>query len=285
MATGTIEKANTTTTQYLTTGEGKIAYTRVGSGPVVICIPSMGDVREEYRFLAAQLVAAGYTAVAMDVRGHGESSTHWNDFTVAGVGGDIIALARHLDAGPALVVGTSMAAGAAVYAATEAPDLIAGLVLVGPFVRDIPGPGYMQLLYRALFAKPWGPWAWTKYYRTLYPTNKPADFEGYVAQLKANLAEPGRLAALKKMILASKAASEERLNRVKTPVMVLMGTKDPDFKDPAAEAKLVADRLHAELYMVEGAGHYPHAEMPEQVGPTIIDFLNKVKSHEGAISL
>ena len=65
---------------------GKIAYDDTGSGPLVVCAPSMGDVRGEYRFLAPQLVAAGYRVITMDLRGLGESSTHWPDFSVAGAG-------------------------------------------------------------------------------------------------------------------------------------------------------------------------------------------------------
>jgi pimeloyl-ACP methyl ester carboxylesterase len=218
----------------------------------------------------------------MDVRGHGESSTGWADYSVAGVGRDIISLIRHLDQGPASVVGTSMAAGAGVYAAAEAPGLVSGLVAIGPFVRDIPVPGYMTLFYKLLFGvalrKPWGPSAWAKYYRSLYPTSPPADLEQYTATLKANLGESGRLSALRGMMFASKAASGTRLDRVPARVLVIMGSKDPDFKDPRAEADLVAHRLRGELRMLEGAGHYPHAEMPGLAGPAIIDFLDRVSA-------
>ena len=122
-------------TKYLNQEYGRIAYDDTGSGPLVICVPSMGDVRGEYRFLIPQLVSAGYRAVSMDVRGHGETSPEWDDYSVAGIGQDILALIRALDAGPAIIIGTSMAAGAAVWAAAEAPGLIRGLVMVGPFVR------------------------------------------------------------------------------------------------------------------------------------------------------
>ena len=66
------------------------------------------------------------------------------------------------------------------------------------------------------------------------------------------------------------------MQQVKAPVLVVMGSKDPDFGDPAAEANLVATRLHGQVIMVDGAGHYPHAEMPEKVGPAIIKFLGAV---------
>src|SRR5512143_3400746 len=111
-------------TQYLDHQNGQLAYDDTGHGPLVICVPSMGDLRSEYRFLVPQLVAAGYRAISLDVRGHGETSIHWLDFSVAGVGSDILALIRQLNAGPAIVIGASMAAGAGVWAAAEAPELI-----------------------------------------------------------------------------------------------------------------------------------------------------------------
>ena len=120
------------TTQFLDHQNGRIAFDESGEGPLVVCVPSMGDVRAEYRFLAPKLASAGYRVVTMDVRGHGETSTAWDDFSVAGVGSDILALIRQLNAGPAVIVGESMAAGAAVWAAAEAPELVAGLILTGP---------------------------------------------------------------------------------------------------------------------------------------------------------
>ena len=259
-------------TQFLKHQTGTLAYDDAGSGPLVICVPSMGDVRGEYRFLVPQLMAAGYRAISLDVRGHGESSTDWSDFSVAAIGSDILALIRHLDAGPAFVIGTSMAAGAAVWAAAEAPGQIRGLVLIGPFVRG-GGDVASRLMYGALFARPWGPSMWLKYYATLYPTRKPADFAEYAAALQANLKAPGRMEALQRMIAASKAASEQRLPRVTAPVKVLMGSKDRDFKDPEAEAKWVSASLRGTHQMIENAGHYPHAEMPDIVGPIILTTL------------
>jgi pimeloyl-ACP methyl ester carboxylesterase len=254
---------------------GEIAYEELGSGTPVICVPGMGDLRAEYRFLAPQLAAAGLRAVSMDVRGHGQSSVDWNDYSVAGVGRDIIALIRCLDAGPAFVVGTSMAAGAAVFAAAEAPEIVRGLALLGPAVHGEP-TWHTNLLYGAMFARPWGPALWLTYFNMLYPTRKPADFTEYRAALKANLSQPGRLEALKKMMLASKSASEQRLPKVKAPALVLMGSKDPDFKPPEAEAQWVAGRLNARYEMIPSAGHYPQAEMPEITGPKVVAFLRSI---------
>src|SRR5215471_4600884 len=77
-------------TQFLTAQDGTLAYDDTGAGPLVICVPGMGDLRAEYRFLAPKLVAAGYRVVSLDVRGHGETSVRWPDYSVAGVGADIL---------------------------------------------------------------------------------------------------------------------------------------------------------------------------------------------------
>lgn len=263
-------------TRYLSTDGGQIAYDEVGEGPLVICAPSMGDLRSEYRFLAPRLAAAGYRVVTMDVRGHGESSVEWSDYSVAAIGADMLALARHLEAGPALLVGTSMAAGASVWAAAEARELVAGLVLIGPFVRDM-GPSWLgKLVFSPLIGGPWGVALWGKYYSMLYPSRKPEDLDDYTRALLSNLRQPGRKVALQRMFLSSKRASQERLDRVSAPALVVMGSRDPDFKDPEAEAVRVAEWLKGTVQMVEGAGHYPHAEMPEAVEPLILAFARSV---------
>lgn len=262
-------------TRYLQLPQGKIAYDDRGSGPLVLCAPSLGDLRGEYRFLTPQLVEAGFRVVTMDLRGLGESSMNWPEYSVGPVGSDMLALVRSLQAGPAILIGTSMAAGAAVWAAAETPELVSGLVLVGPFVRGETSL-LSGLLYRLMFARPWGPAAWMKYYQTLYPSRKPGDLDAYSAALQSNLKEPGRIEAVLAMMMASKRASEERLAQVKAPALVMMGSRDPDFKQPEAEAGWLAQQLSARLVMVPEAGHYPHAEMPEVTGPEIISFLKDI---------
>ncbi|MBE0697020.1 MAG: alpha/beta hydrolase [Anaerolineaceae bacterium] len=263
-------------TQFLNLPEGKIAFDDTGSGPLAICVPGMGDLRQEYRYLAPQLLAAGYRVVTMDVRGHGETSLGWQDYSVAGVGADILALARSLDAGPVIIFGSSMAAVAAVWAAAEAVEWVSGLVLLGPVVQG-ESSWQVRLLLNVLFARPWGPSAWLKYYSTLFTMQKPPDFDQYTAMLKRNIAEPGRLEALQQMMLAPKTESAVRLARVKAPTLLLMGSKDPDFKDPRAEVVAVAEQLKGSYQVIDGAGHYPQTEFPERTGTLILDFLAKLQ--------
>ncbi len=54
-----------------------------------------------------------------------------------------------------------------------------------------------------------------------------------------------------------------------------MGTKDPDFPDPVAEANTIAERTGGTAALIEGAGHYPQTEMPDKTIPVILDFLKR----------
>ena len=55
--------------------EGRLAYdvTGTASGPLVICVPGMGELRQSYRLLAPLLVEEGCRVVTLDIRGHGDS--------------------------------------------------------------------------------------------------------------------------------------------------------------------------------------------------------------------
>jgi pimeloyl-ACP methyl ester carboxylesterase len=263
-------------TKFFNHKNGQIAYDVIGEGQLVVCVPSLGDVRGEYRFLVPELVKAGYCVATMDVRGHGETSTGWDDYSVAGIGEDILALIRELKAESAVVVGTSMGGGAAIWSAVEAPERIKGMILVDPFV-DGDSNGPLVFLLSIMFARPWGASMWKMYYSSLYPTRKPADFAEYVSALHANIKQRGRLEAVMAMLRASKVASGELMPKVEQPALVLMGSKDPDFKNPEAEAKRVAEAVRGEFKIIENAGHYPHAEMPDVTAPLMIEFMNALK--------
>jgi pimeloyl-ACP methyl ester carboxylesterase len=271
-------------THYLETPGGRIAYDVTGAGPLLVLAPGLGDVRAAYRFLAPHLVRAGYRVATVDLRGHGESSTGWASYSRTDVAGDLLALVRHLG-GPAGLIGASFAGGAAVIAAAQESTVVSSIVLIDPGTRT------PKLSLRALT----GRWLkasaliggtvllrsvslWNRYLRSAYPGVRPADFDGYLAALTANLREPGRMAAAAKMGLSSPADAEAKLPGIAAPALVVMGTLDPDFPDPRAEADGIVAAMPAGLgavAMIEGGGHYPHAQFPDRVATAILAFLGQ----------
>lgn len=266
-----------TTTEYLERPGGRIAYDDSGGDRrLVIAAPGMGDTRRVYRHLRKALTDAGVRLVTMDLRGMGQSSASWEDLSDEGIASDYLALIDELGAGPAVLVGNSLSCASAVIAATDAPDRVAGLVLIGPFVREVPTKWWQKAMFAAMLAPPWGRSAWVSYYRkNLYPGPKPADHDEYVAALSQNLSEPGRFASFRGLASNTHAESGRRLTEVTQPTLVVMGTADPDFPDAVAEANQLGDILGADVLLVEGSGHYPQADSPNQVAPKVIDFVSR----------
>jgi len=267
-------------TEFLERPGGRLAYDVAGDGPLVVCVPGMGDVRTVYNRLAADLVSAGYRVATMDLRGHGGSDATFSRYDDVAAGTDMLALIAHLDEASAILVGNSMGAGAAAWAAAESPSAVAGLVLIGPFIRDVPTSAFARVAFRLLLRKPWGPSAFGKYVPKLYPGRRDSAFDEHLGEIKENLGQPGHWKAFVVTTRTSHAPVEARLAEVSAPVLVVMGEADPDFADPTGEARLIAGRLDAEVVLVPAGGHYPQAEYPEVVGPRVVEFLDRLS--EGA---
>jgi pimeloyl-ACP methyl ester carboxylesterase len=118
---------------------------------------------------------------------------------------------------------------------------------------------------------------WMRYLDVAYPA-KPADYADYMAALRAKLTEPGRMAEFMKTGKSTPADAEAQLPNVTCPALIIMGSEDPDFADPKAEGDAIAAMIPAGLgtvAMVDGAGHYPQAQSPDDVAALVIAFLKE----------
>lgn len=268
---------NHETLRYLERPEGRLAYTLRGAGPLVIAMPGMGDLRSVYRDLADPIVAAGYRLAVMDLRGHGDSDTTFTTHGDATTGSDILALAAELGE-PAAILGNSMSASAAAWAAAERPNAVNALVLLSPFLRDpLPHPlaqATMRILYRIMFARPWGAALWTSYYTSLNKVTRAAWLAEHRHDIRTSFAEPARLRSLRQLaVQLNHSEVEVRLSEVSTPALVIIGDQDPDFRTPADELAWATAAISAEGLLVPDAGHYPHAQRPDVVVPAMLQFL------------
>jgi pimeloyl-ACP methyl ester carboxylesterase len=245
----------------------------VGEGPLVVLVPGMGDLRSTYRFLAPRLREAGYRVASADLRGHGDSDATFKSYGDAETAGDVAALVEQLG-GPAVLVGNSMGAAAAVLVAAGRPDLVSALVLIGPGLRPPQLGLAMRLFVRVWLRRPWTATMWKAYLPRGYAGRRPADYDNYTREVLAALGRPGHKTALSRTSRLSHAEVETRLGQVRrVRALVLMGEKDPDFADPAKEAGWIGPSLQAEVVMVPDAGHYPQSQQPDVVTEAITSFL------------
>jgi pimeloyl-ACP methyl ester carboxylesterase len=257
----------------------------------VVLSHGMGDARTSYRFLAPLIAAAGYRVASADLRGHGESSTGWGSYTRADTAGDLISLIEALG-GPAVIVGQSFSGGSATIAAANRPELVTAVVEIDPFTRPA-AISLGALLSNARYRKggllltrvalTGSVRTWLKYLDFAYPAVKPADWNEWLAGLERNLREHGSMKAAQKMGRSRPVDAQAALPGVRCPVLVLMGTRDPDWPDPRAEAEAIVELLPDGLgrfVMIEGAGHYPNAQYPGQVADAVIPFLKEQSGAE-----
>jgi pimeloyl-ACP methyl ester carboxylesterase len=268
----------TPATLFVDRPEGRLGYDDQGEGPLVVCVPGMGDPRSTFRYQVPPLLEAGYRVITLDLRGHGDSDTTFSSYDDEAAASDLIALLDRIGS-PAVLVGNSMGAGSSVIAAAQRPDLVSGLVLIGPFVRNPPTSKALSLLFRVLTARPWARLVWKAYLPSLYAGRKPADFEAYRTELIQAMARPGYTAAFSKTTRTSHEPAEAAAPAVTAESLVVMGVSDPDFSDPVAEARWIHETLGSTVVTVDDAGHYPHAQQPEVVNAAVISFLSGLDLH------
>jgi pimeloyl-ACP methyl ester carboxylesterase len=109
------------------------------SSPVVLLLHGGGQTRHSWRRTAERLAAVGYTAIALDARGHGDSE--WDPekrYRIDDFVGDVETFVSTLGE-PPVIVGASLGGITALVAEGEHPGTARALVLVDVVVRVEPG--------------------------------------------------------------------------------------------------------------------------------------------------
>ncbi len=108
-----------------------IYYEVHGRGPAVVLIHGTGGHHVAW-WQQVPVLSSRFTVVTLDLRGFGSSGVRVDaDGTLdsAVLPGDILSVLRASDVGPAVLVGQSIGAAAALRAAMEAPELVVAAVL------------------------------------------------------------------------------------------------------------------------------------------------------------
>jgi pimeloyl-ACP methyl ester carboxylesterase len=248
--------------------EGRLAYEVLGEGSkVILCLPSLGDTRAQFRALVPCLVQAGYKVLVSDLRGQGQSDASFTRYDVDVLASDILAVLNDAGIARATIFASSISGASALVAARRFPERVEGLLLLGPVSRALPLGALLGAMLAPLFASRLGGWLWGRYYRSLFKRVRPDGHEAHLAAVRTMLREPSRRRALARYLLSDRVSSEAAIPGVAVPTTIVMGTKDPDFPNPSAEAEWLASALGRRgiVVLAEGVGHYPHLEVPNLV--------------------
>lgn len=259
---------------------GTIHYRSAGEGtpPVILLHPGYVDHRIWDGHL--ERLARHTLTVAPDARAHGWSSTPFTPFRQCD---DIAALIRHLDAGPAVLVGVSMGAGAAVDTTLEYPELVRALVISGAGTNEphhtepatVEMVARMDRAARAMDAEAWlaavlqavpGPSRTVDQVDSEVVERVRTMHEGFVrTHVRHGVVPPEHV-----------VGSWERLGEVCVPVLGIVGELDaPDhIRDCHRALGLVADGRG--VATIPGAAHFPNLEQPDAWDEIVEDFLADV---------
>jgi pimeloyl-ACP methyl ester carboxylesterase len=207
----------------------EISYIDEGSGDAIVLVHGFASNKEVNWVSTAwvsTLTRAGRRVIALDNRGHGQSSKLSNpaDYHSEKMAGVVAALLDHLGLARADVMGYSMGARITAYLTVMHPQRVRSAILGGLGIRLVDGVGLPESIADALEAP------------SLETVTDPMGrvFRAFAQQTKSDLK------ALAACIRGSRQVlTREQVGGIGIPVMVAVGTKDDVAGSPEALAALI----------------------------------------------
>jgi pimeloyl-ACP methyl ester carboxylesterase len=174
----------------------------------------------------ATLTRAGRRVIALDNRGHGQSSklTDPAAYHSARMAEDVAALLDHLGLARADIMGYSMGARVGAFLAVDSPQRVRSLILGGLGIRLVDGVGLPESIAEAMEAP------------TLADVSDPTGrvFRAFADQTKSDL--PALAACIRG---SRQVLTRDHVAAISVPVLVVVGSKDTVAGSGAALAALI----------------------------------------------
>lgn len=234
-----------------------------GTGPLLLLGPSLGTSAAKLWAKVAGPLTAEFHVVAWDLPGHGGNLTVGEPFTMAGLASGVLALANSLAGDVALhYAGDSVGGAVGLQLLLDAPTRIASATLIstGANFGD-PAPWHE----RATIARTKGTAAMTegapdRWFAPGFAAREANTVTALLNSLRATDAEG--------YALVCEALADfdvrERLGQITAPVLAIAGAEDVPTP-PASLAAIAEGVQNGRLAVLDGAGHLPPAEKPDEV--------------------
>jgi pimeloyl-ACP methyl ester carboxylesterase len=264
--------------RFETIGGVRLRYVRAGSGPAVVLLHGFASSIVTWRD-TMPLLARSHDVVAVDFPGFGESEIR-PDLPPSAYPRLVVGLMDRLGIARASLVGNSMGGGVAVVVAGRHPDRVDRLVLIDSVGYNL-APGDRPWLLRAAGWKPAARLIEalpirramvTLALRQIFHDDRLVTRER-IDEYVAPLLRPGAVAAAQSLLArGDDMGVPDEVARVRVATLIIWGREDAWVPVEQADRFLAAIPGSRKV-VLEGCGHLPEEERPEEVGHLLQEFL------------
>jgi pimeloyl-ACP methyl ester carboxylesterase len=245
--------------------------------PSILLVHGFTGSKEDFGTLLPLLAAAGYRAVALDLRGQHESDEHDDTFHLEAFAADVVAVARS-ERGPVHLVGHSFGGLVAADAVLQDPSAFASLTLLCSGPGAIPEQHHAALdAFDEAMAVGAVDAVW-EYLRADRLTTDPELDNAVLAFLENRLrsGHPSSHRAIARGLVETPDRTAD-LAGIDLPVLVAWGEDDDMW--PIELQRGTAHALGAEHVEIHGTGHSPAVEDPGVTARALLDWLPSADQH------
>jgi 3-oxoadipate enol-lactonase len=238
----------------------------------ILLLHGLGASGASWTLQIPELEAAGYSILAPDARGFGQSSYPGGNTTIAEMSADFAALLDHLQTGPVDVVGISMGGTHALQLAISRPDLVRKLVLANTFSRLRPSSPnewiYFTIRFFLVHTLGLKVQARTVAQR-IFPGPELDEFrQAFLGEILQ--ADPKGYRAAMRALAGFNA--NPYLASIHCPTLVITSSDDTTV-NPAIQKKLAKGIPNARQVLIDNAGHAVIATQAAKFNEILLAFL------------
>lgn len=256
-----------------------VSYTDEGleNAPVIIFIHGFPFNKEMWnRQLAA--LSESFRVIAYDVRGHGNSYSGTDDFSIELFVNDLLLLMDALEIEKTTLCGLSMGGYIALKAMENFPHRFDSLVLCDTScAADSPEAKEKRMkAIEIIMENGVAKFADDSLKNFFAPESfiKKKEVIAEVREIMVNTTEKSVIKTL--LALSRRLETCSTLCKIKVPVLILVGEEDKIT--PPEAAQFMQNEIHGSVMsVIENAGHLSNLENPDQFNEQLIKFLEKIK--------
>ncbi|OUN01157.1 MAG: hypothetical protein BAA04_13200 [Firmicutes bacterium ZCTH02-B6] len=257
----------------------RLVYDDVGQGPPIVFLHAFPLNKAMWRRQLEAAAAAGWRALAVDLRGFGGSEAGSEPFTMDVCADDVAALLDRLDIQePVVLAGLSMGGYVAFAFARRYPQRLRALVLADTRAEPDTQEGRTGRYEQAQRVEQDGVDVVVEAVlpRLVGETTRVRRPEvvAEVREMMAAARPAGVAAALRG--LAERPDSRPTLADIEVPTLIIVGEEDV-ITPPALAEAMHAGIKDSRLAVIPGAGHLPNMETPEAFNDALLGFLEAVR--------